>query len=87
MFIGDTGTSNLVTIERETDYMYTSLGYAGKWLSYAKANGWFYFDGGGEYPESYIGDFGNKTNYDGLDWRRLQVIDPCVSQGTCGSGA
>lgn len=83
MFIGDTGTSNLLTIERETDYMYTSFGKPGKWLAFAQENGWFYFDSGGEWPETYIGDFGDKTSPDGMDWRRLQVVDPCVSQGTC----
>lgn len=88
MFIGDTGTANLVQIETESDYMYSSFGRPGRWLSFARANGWFYFDGDGDgdYAGSYIGDFGNKTNPDGLDWRRLQVVAPCVSQGTCGAG-
>jgi hypothetical protein len=77
MFFGDTGTANLLNIEVESDLQYTTMGSAPRWLPFAKANGWTYWSG---YPG---GLYSGKFNNGGVDWRRLRVIDACVSAGTC----
>jgi hypothetical protein len=53
------------------------MGSAPRWLPFAKANGWTYWSG---YPG---GLYSGKFNNGGVDWRRLRVIDACVSAGTC----
>jgi hypothetical protein len=75
MFIGDTGTNNLFWVEKETGSQYTTQGRADKWLELVGRGGFDYWSGEGGVN---VGDLAG-----GVDWHRLRVIDPCVSQGTC----
>jgi hypothetical protein len=75
MFIGDTGSTSLFSIERESGLQYSSTGHRDPWLwlarhqhiSYSRAEGGV-----------YIADLAA-----GVDWSRLRVIAPCVSSNTC----
>ena len=75
MFIGDTGTNNLFWVEKETGSQYTSQGRADRWLELVGRGGFSRWDGEGGVN---IGDLAG-----GVDWHRLRVIDPCVSEGSC----
>jgi hypothetical protein len=75
MFVGDTGTDNLFWVEKETGSQYTTQGRADKWLELVARGGFKYWNGEGGVN---VGDLAG-----GVDWHRLRVIDPCVSQGTC----
>lgn len=75
MFIGDTGSPSLFSLERETGSQYSSVGRANKWLEVVAAGGFNYWSGEGGVN---VGDLAG-----GINWHRLQVIDPCVSEGTC----
>jgi outer membrane biosynthesis protein TonB len=75
MIIGDTGTDNLFWIERETGSQYTTQGKANKWLELVARGGFSFWNGEGGVN---VGDVSS-----GVDWHRLRVVDPCVSQGTC----
>jgi hypothetical protein len=72
MFVGDTGGTWAVTTESGIGY--ASVGQRDKWLAFGQANGW------ARYREDiWVGHL-----RDGIDWeRRLRVVDPCVSRGTC----
>jgi hypothetical protein len=75
MFVGDTGTGNLFSIERESGLQYTSMGQPDRWLAFALENHLHYWGGEGGV---YLGDIAS-----GIDWGRLRVIAPCVSSRTC----
>ena len=75
MFVGDTGTSNLFSVERESGLQYTSTGHRDRWLALARSHDFRFWPGEGGV---YIGDLAA-----GVDWSRLRVISPCVSAGTC----
>ncbi len=91
MFIGDTGSQNLFSIETESGNQYLSRGVADPWWGYGSAN-WELFDpdGTGPEPHSYVGKLYNRPDdpdpsFDWMAnvWSKLRVLDPCVSRGTC----
>jgi hypothetical protein len=75
LIVGDTGTNDLFSIERESGVQYQAMGHTDRWLAYAREHGFERWSGNGGV---YIGDVAA-----GVDWRRLQVVHPCVSQRTC----
>lgn len=75
MFVGDTGTHNLFSVERESGLQYRSAGDGDRWLNVARSHHFEYWHGEGGV---YIGDLAT-----GVDWTRLRVIAPCVSAGSC----
>jgi hypothetical protein len=75
LIVGDTGTNDLFSIERESGVQYRAMGRRDRWLAFARDNGFERWGGNGGV---YIGDLAA-----GVDWRRLQVVHPCVSQRTC----
>ena len=75
LIVGDTGTNDLFSIERESGLQYRAMGRRDRWLAYAREHGFERWSGDGGV---YIGDVAA-----GVDWRRLQVVHPCVSQRTC----
>jgi hypothetical protein len=72
LFFGDTGSSGWA-IQMESGSTYTSFGAEDQGVAFAKKNGWT-DNGNGHYS-------GNVA--DGIPWDRLEMVDPCVSQGTC----
>jgi len=74
LFFGDTDDYGLFKIETDSDYSYTSFGHSPRWLNLAKTTPGWSFDGS---------DYRSDLNADGIDWHRLRVIAPCVSQRTC----
>jgi hypothetical protein len=82
MIFGDTGSSFLWSWQTEAGSMYSTFGFADKWLDYGKAQGWSFYSPDGAYVASW------DMTADGIDWKnqiwsRLKVLDPCISQGTC----
>lgn len=87
MYIGETGSSGIFSIEAESGNQYTASGSPNLWLSFAQSAGWPHKAASSDYPWShYLGYMG--TNADGIDWdsrvwSHLRVLDPCVAQRTC----
>ncbi len=75
MFIGDTGSPGLFSLERETGNQYTTMGQVNKWLELVSKGGFSFWNGEGGV------NVGNLST--GVDWHRLRVIEPCVSEGKC----
>jgi hypothetical protein len=89
MFMGDTGSQNLFSIETEAGNQYRSLGATDRWFQFGKQNWELYDPDGpnGPIPASYVGKLYNRPddpnpNFDwmGKVWSNLRVIDPCVSK-------
>ena len=78
MFFGDSG-GPAWGIQVESDATYTSFGRPGRFLEFARRNGFTPFEDpnlGGR--TVYVGSFRHD-----VDWgRRLQLIHPCVSEGS-----
>jgi len=71
MFLGDTGGGSW-GIKLESGSTFTSFGYPDPLVAFAVANDWV------PYENVWVGNL-----RDGVDWTRLRLIDPCVSQRTC----
>jgi len=74
LIMGDTEGDRLFSLELDSDYTYNSLGGPSKWLDFAKSSSGWTFNGS---------EYASDLNADGIDWHRLRVIAPCVSQRTC----
>lgn len=73
MLIGDTNGGNAAWgLVAESGSSYTSFGDPDPWVTVAQEAGLYQFDG------MYAFELAS-----GVDWSRLRVLDPCVSQGTC----
>ncbi|HWC28160.1 MAG TPA: hypothetical protein VG474_16340 [Solirubrobacteraceae bacterium] len=73
MIVGDTDGGNAAWgLQGESGSGYTSFGAADPWRSFAASVDAPRWDG------AYVFDIAA-----GVDWRRLRVIAPCVSDGTC----
>jgi hypothetical protein len=71
MFVGDTGGTGW-GVQFESSASYTSFGHQDPWARLGAAWG--------------LPQYGGKPVFDlreGVDWSRLQVVEPCVAQGTC----
>lgn len=74
ILIGDTNGGNAAWgLVAESGSSYTSFGVPDPWVAVAEEARLSPFDGG-----RYAFDVAS-----GVDWSRLRVLDPCVSQGTC----
>jgi hypothetical protein len=71
MFVGDTGSGSWA-IKMESGSTFTSFGFPDPLLALAQANGWTPWDG------TWVGNL-----RDGVDWRRLRLIEPCVTERAC----
>jgi hypothetical protein len=71
IFMDDTGTGSW-GIAVESGSTYTSFGHEDLFVRFARRNGARRYEG------KYILDL-----RDGVDWRRLRVVDPCVTRGSC----
>ena len=81
-YFGDTGSSFWFNWQTEAGTQYTDVGAADRWLQFATANGWTWYDP----DKTWVGSW--DLNADGIDWMskvwsRLRVIDPCVTEGNC----
>jgi hypothetical protein len=84
--INDTGSSFYFSWQTESGNQYTSMGVSDAWLAFAtnmraQQADWN-VDGSGNYTGLW------QNSNDGLDWTsavwsHLQVLDPCISDGTC----
>ena len=73
MFVGDTiGGSASWGIWAESGASYTSFGHEDRWDAFSRAIGASEWDGG------YV-----LSVREGVDWSRLRVLDPCVSERSC----
>ncbi|HEX2087974.1 MAG TPA: hypothetical protein VHF89_19965, partial [Solirubrobacteraceae bacterium] len=80
MFVGDTGGPAGWALQTQSDTSYTSLGRPPRLEELAREAGWQPYHDEHVGRTVYIGDLAS-----GVDWAgRLRVIDPCVSEGTCG---
>jgi hypothetical protein len=70
-YIGDTGGGGF-NFQFESSTSYTSFGYGDRLVDWAKTD-----PGVTRYGGKYEFDFA------GVDWSRLRVIAPCVTQGSC----
>ena len=71
-YVGDTGGGGF-NFQFESGSTYTSFGQTDKLVDWAKSQ-----PGVAVYKGKYVFDLAT-----GVDWSRMRVIDPCVSQGTC----
>jgi hypothetical protein len=71
MFVGDTGGSSW-GLQLESGSTYTSFGYRDPLVSFARRAGLPSYDG-----------LYSLSLRDLVDWRRLRVVDPCVSERSC----
>jgi hypothetical protein len=71
-YVGDTGGGGF-NFQFESGSSYTSFGQADKLVDWAKTQ-----PGISAYAGKYVFDLAT-----GVDWSRMRVIDPCVSQGAC----
>lgn len=72
LYFGDTGSGSWA-IQAESGSSYTSFGYEDLLITFAKSQ-----PGVILYNDQYVFKV-----HDGVDWSRLRVIDPCVTQKTC----
>jgi hypothetical protein len=73
-FVADSGGTTQWSFESEGGQGYMAFGLPDPWLDFMEHNG-VTFDGGTTW-------FLNVR--DGVNWSKLQVLEPCVSRGTCG---
>ena len=74
LIVGDTMNNNSSWgLQGESGSSYTSFGATDPWVTFAHDAGLLPNPDG-----RYVLDIGT-----GVDWSRLRVLDPCVSQGTC----
>jgi hypothetical protein len=73
LYVGDTGGGGW-GLSAESGMTYQSFGDQDELMAYGKTVGVPYYSPTNKYV------FNLK---DGVDWSRLRVVDPCVSQGTC----
>ncbi|MEU0883350.1 hypothetical protein ABZ345_32490 [Lentzea sp. NPDC005914] len=86
MYLGDTGSEGLFSIETEAGNQYLTVGHADPWRTYGQAN-WepWTHDGITEYVGKFFAprdpdpDLWWKNNI----WSHLRVLDPCVAAMTC----
>jgi hypothetical protein len=71
-FIGDTGGPG-IGLEFESGSTYTSFGYPDEMVKFAQTQ-----PGVSVYNGQYVFNLAG-----GVDWTRLRIIDPCVTQRTC----
>ncbi len=72
-FVGDTGGSSF-GFQFESGSTYTSFGLPDEMVKFAQTQTGVTHTGGGQYIFNLSG---------GVDWSRLRVIDPCVTEHTC----
>ena len=79
-FVSDTGTVNGLVFQTESGLTYTQLGLPDPWVALAKANG---IVPNPPEPDPHA-DYYFPLNVSGVDLsKRLRVIAPCVTAGTC----
>jgi hypothetical protein len=79
-FVSDTGTGDSIGFQTESGLTYTQLGMADPWVALAQANG---LTPDPPEPNRYAA-YRFPLDVSGVDlYKRLRVIAPCVTAGTC----
>jgi hypothetical protein len=79
LIVGDTGGPAGWALQLQSDTSYTAMHQPPRLLAFARQAGWRRDHDRHTGRRVYLGDLG-----EGVDWARLRVVDPCVSEGSCG---